>query len=379
MTVQALKRPPAANAEWRAVLAEIGPRIAEEGRRADAANEFVQANFALLRERGFFELGVPVELGGGGLSYTELSDMLRTLAHYDSATALAFAMHTHAVAAAVWRWRHQKAPVDGLLKKIAAERIQLLSSGGSDWLAGSGKAEKVEGGYRIHGRKVFASGAPSANLFMTGAIEETAEGSTVLQFGVPMNADGVSIVPTWDTLGMRGTASHDVMLDGVFVPDAAIGARRKPGVWHPLLHIVTMCAFPLVYSVYVGVAESARTIAVEVARKRRDPGVVELLGALDTELEAARIALDSMVAFAETAQPGPETSNTVFIHKALVTRSVLKTVELALEVAGGGSYFRRLGLERHFRDIQGARFHPITEAPQRRLAGRIALGLPIDD
>jgi acyl-CoA dehydrogenase len=225
---------------------------------------------------------------------------------------------------------------------------------------------------------VFASGAPSANLFMTGAIEDTAEGPTVLQFGVPMSAQGVSIDKTWDTLGMRGTGSHDVVLDGVFVADAAIGARRKPGVWHPLLHIVTMCAFPLVYSVYTGIAEAARDIVVEAARKRRDPGTVDLVGMLDTELEATRIALDGMVAFAETAQPGPETTNTIFIHKALVARSALKTVELALEVAGGGSYFRRNGLEKHFRDVQGARFHPIAQAPQRRLAGRMALGLPID-
>src|SRR5262249_52381050 len=97
MTVQALKRPSSAASEWRAVLAEIGPRIADEGRRADEANDFVKANFALLREHGFLELGVPVEFGGGGLGFTELSDMLRTLAHYDSATALAFAMHTHGV------------------------------------------------------------------------------------------------------------------------------------------------------------------------------------------------------------------------------------------------------------------------------------------
>ena len=79
-------------------------------------------------------------------------------------------MHTHVLAAAAWRWRHQKAPTEGLLKRVATERIQLLSSGGSDWLAGSGKAVKVEGGYRIYGCKVFASGAPAANLFMTSSI-----------------------------------------------------------------------------------------------------------------------------------------------------------------------------------------------------------------
>ena len=76
--------------------------------------------------------------------------MLRILAHSCGSTALAFSMHTHQVAIPAWRWRHQKvAAVEPLLKRVAAERIILLSSGGSDWIGGSGKAEKVEGGYRI--------------------------------------------------------------------------------------------------------------------------------------------------------------------------------------------------------------------------------------
>jgi alkylation response protein AidB-like acyl-CoA dehydrogenase len=382
MSIQVLKQPVGAN--WRSTLAELGPLLAEEGRRCDEMNQFVANNLAALRARGFLELGVPVEFGGTGLTRTELAEMLRTLARHCSSTALALAMHTHVLAATVWRWRHQNAPVEGLLKKVAAERVQLLTSGGSDWLAGSGKAVKVEGGYRIYGCKTFASGAPSANLFMTGAIEEDApEGRTVLQFGIPMNAAGVSVQETWDTLGMRGTGSHDVLLEDVFVPDAAIGARRKPGVWHPLIHIVSMVAMPLVYSVYVGVAEAARDLAVAAAANRRDPavvelGIVDLVGALDTELAATRMALESMIAFSETAQPGPATTNTIFMHRTLVARGACKTVDLALEVTGGASYHRRNGLERLFRDVQGARFHPLPEHQQRRFAGRLALGLPID-
>ena len=377
MSIHALKKPVETN--WRSVLAEISPLLAEEDRRCDEVNQFAGANFALLRERGFLELAVPVELGGAGLTRTELSEMLRTLARHCGSTALALAMHTHVLAATVWRWRNQNAPVEALLKRVATERIQLLSSGGSDWLDGSGKAVKVEGGYRIYARKIFASGSPSANLFMTGAIDEDApEGPMMLQFGIPMNAAGVSIRETWDTMGMRGTGSHDVLLDDVFVPDAAIGARRKPGMWHPLMHIVSMVAFPLVYSVYTGVAEAARDLAVAAAAKRRDPAVIDLVGAMDTELAATRIALESMVAFSESAQPGPETTNTIFMHRTLIARSAIKTVELALEVAGGASYHRRNGLERLFRDVQGARFHPLPEHQQRRLAGRLALGLPID-
>ena len=327
MSIQALRKspePPAATPRWRALLGQIGPQLAEEGRRCDRANEFVGANMAMLREHGFLELGVPAELGGAGLSRTELSAMLRELAHYCGSTALALAMHTHVAAAAAWRWRHQKAPTDGLLKRVAAERIQLLSSGGSDWLLGSGKAVKVDGGYQVHACKVFASGAPAANLFMTGAIEEDApDGPAVLQFGVPMNAQGVSIIETWDTLGMRGTGSHDVLLDGVFVPDAAIGARRKPGVWHPLMHIVALVAMPLVYSVYAGIAEAARNLAVEALAKRRERAVIAALGALDTELAARRMRAKAWLPSPRRRSPArrPPTRSSSTVRWSAATRS----------------------------------------------------------
>ena len=67
----------------------------------------------------------------------------------------------------------------------------------------------------------------------------------------------------WRTLGMRGTGSNDVMIDGHVVPDAAVAVKRKAGEWHPLFQIIATIAFPLVYSVYLGVAESAREIALE--------------------------------------------------------------------------------------------------------------------
>ncbi|MBY0319182.1 MAG: acyl-CoA/acyl-ACP dehydrogenase [Reyranella sp.] len=381
MSVQPLLKP--STPDWSSDLARLGPQIAEEGRRCDAENRYVGANIATLKEHGFLGLAVPSELGGGGLSRIELASMLRELAHYCGGTALVLAMHTHTVAAAAWRWRYQKAPTDGLLKRVAGERLQLLSSGGSDWLPGSGTAEKVEGGYEVNALKIFASGAPSASIFMTGAVEltpegQTAEGPTALQFGVPMNASGVSIVETWDTLGMRGTASHSVKLENVFVADAAIAARRPAGVWHPSFHLISMVAFPLIYAVYTGVAEAARDIAVAAAAKRTQPETIDAVGQLDTELAATQIAHRSMVDSMEQAQPGPETTNKVFQHRALVARSAVKTVELALVAAGGAGFFKSMRLERAFRDIQGARYHPLTDSQQQKLAGRMALGLPID-
>ena len=364
--------------DWRAILDEIGPQIAEEGRRCDENNQFAAANFELLRAREFLALAVPAELGGLGLSRTETAQALRALAHYCPSTALALAMHTHVTAAAAWRWQHQKAPTDGLLKRIATERIQLLSSGGSDWLPGSGTAEKVEGGYRVSGRKTFASGAPAAQLFMTGAIEDDPrEGPTVLQFGVPMNAKGVSIDETWDTLGMRGTGSHDVVFDGVFVPDAAIA--RAPQA-RRLASAAASGVDDRVSDGLFGLHRHRR----EGARHRGRPSgeaarsSVELIGELETELASVRMACDAWSRSARPRRPvrRPPTRSSSTARWSRAAR--LRTADLAMDVTGGAAYFRRVGLERLFRDIQGARFHPLPTHMQRRLAGRTALGLPID-
>jgi len=363
------------------VARELGPIF---GRRADERvdeDQFVTENFADLKAAGLFEAGVPTELGGGGADVDELAAMLRTIAYHCGSTALAFSMHTHQVAIPAWRWTHQKAaPVEALLRRIAKERIQLVSSGGSDWIAGSGKAEKVEGGYRITARKIFSSGSPTGDLLMTSAVLD-ADGPepTVLHFGVPMNSPHVKVLDTWRTLGMRGTGSHDVMIDGYVVPEAAVAARRKAGEWHTLFHIIGTIAFPLVYSVYLGVAESARDLALGLA-KRRQPTrhAIELAGRMDTELTGARLACESMLAAVRLNAPSAVTVNQVMIGRQLVQRHAIAAVDLAMETAGGAGFYRAAGLERRFRDIQAARYHPLQFGPQSEYAGAMALGLAVD-
>jgi alkylation response protein AidB-like acyl-CoA dehydrogenase len=364
------------------IARELGPELA---RRADARrdeDEFVADNFALLKEAGLVEAGVPSELGGGGANVDELAAMLRTLAYHCGSTGLAFSMHTHGVAIPAWRWKHQapaKAAVEPLLKRIAAERIMLLSSGGSDWIGGSGKAEKVEGGYRITARKVFTSGAPTGNVLMTGAVLETDEGPMVLQFGLPMNSPNVKVLDTWRTLGMRGTGSHDVSIEGHVVPDAAVALKRKAGEWHPLFHIIATTAFPLIYSVYLGVAESARDLAISLA-KRKTPNrhAITLAGQMETELAGARMAVDLMLAAVRLNAPSATTINQVMIGRQLAERHAIAAVEYAMELAGGVGFYRSAGLERRFRDIQAARYHPLQAGPQAEYAGSMALGLPVD-
>jgi len=363
-----------------AALAQLAPRFAGRAAVADSQDRFVAENYTELKAHGLIAAGVPEELGGLGASHAELCEMLRRIAYQCGSTGLAFSMHTHQVATNAWRWRHQKAPVDGLLKRVASENIMLLSSGGSDWLQGSGTATRVEGGYRINGRKIFSSGAPAGDLLMTSAVYDDPEtGPSVLHFAVPMKAEGVKLLDTWTVMGMRGTGSHDIELTDVFITDAAIGGKRPQGKWHPLFHIISMIAFPLVYSAYLGVAEAARDLVVDQARKRKaEHHSVELIGGIDNELTLARLARQDMIAAAATSDPGLATTNRIMIGRTLVARGVLKSVELAMEAAGGSAFYRSVGLERLFRDAQAARYHPLREGAQRTYAGRMALGLSVD-
>jgi acyl-CoA dehydrogenase len=355
----------------------LAPKLAARAAEIDQNDRFVSENYSLLKEAGLVEAGVPRELGGVGAEISELAEMLRLLATACGSTALAFSMHTHQVAIPAWRWRHQKvAAVEPLLKRVAAERIILLSSGGSDWIAGSGKAERDGEGYRINARKVFTSGAEAGDVLMTGAVYEGEDGSrSVIHFGAPMKSSAVHIEETWRTLGMRGTASNDVVIEDLFIPAANVAFSRKAGEWHPVFETIATIAFPLIYAVYLGVAESAREIAIDIAKKKPacDPS---LAGRMDTELRAAQLAHRLMLDTVARNAPCAETVNEVMIGRTLVARHAIAAVDLAMELAGGASFYRATGLERRFRDIQGARFHPLQSGPQARYAGAMALGLP---
>ncbi|HEX6958954.1 MAG TPA: acyl-CoA dehydrogenase family protein [Ferrovibrio sp.] len=354
----------------------LGRNFAARAAELDANDAFAAENFAEIKAARLLSLGIPAELGGGGASYRDLAETLRELARHCSGTALALAMHMHPVAAAVWRWQNDRAPVDGLLRRIAGENLMLLSTGGNDWLNGSGSAEAVEGGYRVSGVKRFVSGCMAGDLLMTMA----RCGDQVLHAGIPMRSAGVSIKETWRTLGMRASGSHDVVLDNVFVPEAAIALRRPAGVWHPFFHLVALVAFPLIYAVYRGVAEALRDDVVALARRRREEDDTQIaIGQLETALAAAIAAHERMLALADQAKPGMATTASMMSLRQIVGSNLLDAAQRALDAAGGSAYYRTHRIERLFRDLQAARYHPLAALSQQRLAGRIALDMDADD
>jgi len=369
-----------ASENWAARAEELCPKIAANAEQHDRKGVFVAANFALLKEAGFFTALVPSNLGGGGASIEEMCKCIRILAASCGSTALAFSMHSHLVAAAMWRRQHQGAPTEGLLRRVASEGLVLVSSGGSDWLQSGGIAERVEGGFRVTARKPFASGSPWGDLLVTSAVyNDPAEGPTVLHFAVPLKGEGVSRLETWQTLGMRGTGSDDLVLDNVFLPDAAISGRRPAGVWHMLFHTISMIAFPMIYSAYAGLADGARASALETARAKADDAcTVQIVGEMENDHLSMQLAHERMVALAQHGEPGEETTSDVMALRTLVGRHAIAVVTKAMEAAGGSSFYCRGGLERVFRDVQAARFHPLQEKQQLDFTGRVALGRPVD-
>jgi alkylation response protein AidB-like acyl-CoA dehydrogenase len=374
MTAAMLKKDaaPAGAVDWRALVRDLAGTFAQRAPRGDENDEFVAQNFADLKASGLLAAGVPQALGGLGLELGELCELLRTLARGCSSTALAFSMHSHQVAVNAWRWKHQKALVAPMLERVAREHILLVSTGGGDWLESSGEAVPAEGGFRVNGRKAFSSGSPAGDLLSTS----TVLGEEVIHFAVPMSAKGLRIEPTWRTMGMRATASHDLIFEDMFVPESAVAMRRPRGKWHPLFHLLTMLALPLIYSVYLGVAEAARERALAMVRRRRsDSHLLQLVGELENRVAAARVAHRAWVALGEAAQPGPQTTAEALTYRTLVGEAVLATASAAMDVAGGAAFFRANGLERLFRDAQGARYHPLQEGLQKDFTARFALGV----
>lgn len=356
----------------------LGATFAERAAAHDREGSFAADDFADLKRHGLLAAAIPSELGGGGLSHHELGEVLRTLARYAPSTALTLSMHQHLVAATVWKVQRGQ-PGEALLRRVVDEQLLLVSTGGRDWLDSNGTVERVEGGYRISAHKAFASGSEAGDMMMSSApYDDPDEGPQVLHFGLPFAAEGVSLLDDWDAHGMRGTGSRTIVLDRVFVPDAAVGLKRPRGPWHPAWSVVSMVALPLIMAVYLGVAEEAAERARDRARRRPyDPLLAGAVGEMGNALTTAQLAVESMFAIADdyASPPTVENADAALTRKTIATEALATVADRALEAAGGVGFYRGFGLERLLRDLTAARFHPLPARQQQLLSGRLALGL----
>lgn len=369
------------------LAADVGAVAARHAAEHDRDATFVTEAYEAMRESGYLALAVPEELGGLGATLRQVAYAQAELARHDGSTALAAAMHQYLTLVQVFRRRNGAPDAEGVLRRIAGGGVVVATSGGSDWLWPTTTAVTDEdGNLRVSGRKAFCSQAPAATVIATSAVVgEPGDGAEVLHFSVPLAADGVRMEETWDTLGMRGTASHDVVLEDVVVPPQAVAGRRPYGeLGAPLLGVALHFA-PVVGATYYGVAAGARDVAVAGVgaasrgpRPLRDlPRVHRQVGLMDARLRGAWWALlGAIEEIGDDPRPSPGLLATAMLAKRQAVTDALAVVDLAMDTLGGRSYFRSSPLERAWRDVRAGTFHPLTPEATLAYAGKLVLGDP---
>ena len=293
---------------WVAVVRELGPGFAARAARHDAEDTFVADNYAELRAHRVFSAGVPVELGGGGASHDELADALRILATYCSSTALALSMHTHQVLIAGLA----VAPRAGAGRTVSPPRGgRGAGSGVERWVGlGRGLGHRRKGRRRLSDhraqglRQRRARGRPADD---DGDLRRPGGGTDRSSFRDPADGAG-SEGPghVADARHARDRLPRHGARRRVRARTPPSALRRPAGRWSLARCTSTAAiALPLIYAVYVGVAEAARALALEVAAKRRDdPTTERMVGEMENELTAARMALRHMLDAARARSHG---------------------------------------------------------------------------
>lgn len=364
-------------------MIEIAHELAGEfrGRAADydRTGEFPHANYDRMREAGYLRGIVPEELGGLGASLPEAARAQEALARGCASTAIAVNMHQFQVGVMTDGFRNG-APTEATLRRVANEGIVLGSTGAEMIVAGdwspAATAERDGDDYVINGRKFFCSQAPGMNVVRVNA-HDTAT-NELLVIAVPVTAAGVSIAETWDTQGMRASASHDLILENVRVPAANVGVRLPYGapMRAPQLTNVGRWFLPLGASVYLGIAGEAREHAYKAiggginTANRADPLTDMLIGQMEAAYFTA-VAVRNEAAAELEAPPADHHAAlaTAIIAKEVVTAKAVEVVDKAIEIAGGRSYYRKSPLERLARDVRAGRFHPPASPTSFQMAG----------
>ncbi len=374
----------------RDVVGLAGELAEEFGARAGAVDRdgrFPHENFARLKESGYLALPIPEELGGAGADLAAVCRAQSILAGGCASTALATNMHLFGLGAAAESLASGEEDARMVLA-LAASGVLIGGSftdaaTGLNVRASSTPAERVEGGYKIHGRKAFCSLAPALDVFYGTA--GLTDGSGLLLFAIGREAPGLSFVDTWDTMAMRGTGSWDVVFDDVFVPEFMAQVGTPWDEWDRRSERMMSWFTCTVASVYLGIAEAAATFTASYLADRklggmehplsRQPGIIFGAGEVDALLRPARAMLDDTIRRRATQLLPPQE---VVAVKYCVTNAAVAAVDRCFRMVGGSGLYRRLPIERMFRDVQAGPLHPPTNDLALEGMGRACLGIPPD-
>jgi alkylation response protein AidB-like acyl-CoA dehydrogenase len=361
----------------------------------DRENRFFQEDFELLRSKGYLTLNVPEELGGRGYTLAQTARLQRQLAYHAPATALGINMHVYWVGVAADLWRSGDKSLEWMLREAVAGEVFAAghSERGNDLpvLLSTTKAEKVAGGFKFSGHKMFGSLAPVWTRYGLHGLWADAEGGPKIVHGfMPRDAKGYKIVETWDTLGMRATRSDDVVLEGAVVPDKYIARILPAGGVDMFVLAVFAWALLGFGNIYYGMSQRAAELAAAAVKSKKAMAVTRTM-AYHPEVQHAMaqlmLALDPVgphleqVArdWSEGVNHGATWPSKIVSAKHHAVEACWKIVDIAMELSGGAGMFRGNELERLFRDARCGRFHPANPALVHEIVAKTALGIDLGE
>lgn len=333
----------------------------------DEHARFPKENIQSLVDLGYTKITLPSEYGGEGLGVYDLVLFQETLASYDPNTSLSIGWSLGVVGEIFEKQLWDQDKLDFFAQEVANGAI--VNRAVSEVQTGSPtrggrpgtNAVKKNGSWVISGRKSFSTASPALTYFLTSAWIE--EKQKVGFFLLHKDLDGLTIDETWDVISMRGTGSHDLVLDQVIVDDdKLVELPDKPrggpfSGW--LLHIP---------ATYLGIAQAARDYAINFANHHQPsslkhpiselPNVQQLLGEIELELTKARHLTYSVATIYDDPAQRHLLTNEIAVVKHTVTNTAIQIVDKAMRIVGAKSLQRSNPLQRYYRDVRAGLHNP---------------------
>jgi len=361
-------------------VAEAFVARAEEN---DRLGRFPSENFADLSRAGLLNLAVPTALGGRGGGYLAFSLVAEQIARGDASTCLCFTMHCAGVAAAVAGDDDQRRRTVERLAEGAVFTVVFTEPGsGTNFMQPQTTATPVDGGYRLNGRKSFATSAGAADVVVLNAVVDGSDDGAFSLFMVDPKANsGIEVAGSWDAMGMRANDSRSLILSDAFVPTTdRIGAEHEGKA--VVLGRPNYIALGLSV-VSVGIAQAAIDMAVEHATTRviapaDEPiatySAIQFLVAEMTITTSAMRLMATRAALA--ADREPEAAGALMTEaKAFCNENGFVVANKGLQIVGGRGYVRGHQAERLVRDARAGDLMALTAQQCRESIGRRVLGL----
>jgi alkylation response protein AidB-like acyl-CoA dehydrogenase len=330
-----------------------------------------------LREAGFLNITIPREYGGLGGTIVDACVALEHVAAALGSAGLAANMHLQylggSLVSGLWHGHRLAAYLrESVERGYLINNCQAEAEMGSPARGGlpATTATRVDGGWRIDGRKQWSTAAPFLTHFAVSAtVKAPGIPEHVGQFLVAHASAGVRVEPTWEALAMRESASDDIVFESVFVPDADVIRVSPSGEpFTPSPDVAPWHGLPFA-ATYVGIAVAARDWVARFAATRKPsnlgttigeiPGVRAKLGEIDTLLLVARrMIFDTARDWVDGVADRRQIAAQVPLVKHVATNNAVRVTDLAMRIAGGVGLAEANPLERCFRDVRSGLSHP---------------------